>query len=101
MPFDCAPLFERSLMANIIYKPRIGNEGYSQLNWDYQEFQMMDRKKFPTDMNVTLTTDSKVVKVGIKLNYLGNESEWETRTEVSNKYREVKIDEILRRFMSL
>ena len=35
------------------------------------------------------------------LNYIGNETEWETRTEVSNKYREVTVDEILRRFMSL
>ena len=29
------------------------------------------------------------------------ETEWETRTEISNKYREVTVDEILRRFMSL
>ena len=43
----------------------------------------------------------KEVKLGIKLNYLRHETDWETRTEVSNKYREVTVDEILRRFMSL
>jgi hypothetical protein len=37
----------------------------------------------------------------MKLNYVKHESEWETRTEVSNKYREVTIDEILKRFMAL
>ena len=41
------------------------------------------------------------IKVGIKVTYLGNESEWETRTTVSDKYREVMVDEILRRFMAL
>ena len=88
-------------MANIIYKPRLEPENYSQLNWDYQEFEMLDKKKFPTNMNITVNAAKKEIKVGIKLNYLGKDSDWETRTEVSNKYREVKIDEILKRFMSL
>jgi hypothetical protein len=35
------------------------------------------------------------------LNYLGSEDNWETRTELSGKYRQVEIDEILRRFMAL
>ena len=48
-----------------------------------------------------MNTQDKEVKLGIKLNYIGHETEWETRTEVSNKYREVTIDEILNRFMSL
>ena len=52
-------------------------------------------------MKVTLNTQNKEVKLGIKLNYIGHETEWETRTEISNKYREVNIDEILRRFMAL
>jgi hypothetical protein len=89
-------------MANIIYKPRVEAEkDYTQLNWDYLDFQMLDKKKFPTDMNISVTTANKEIKVGLKLNYLGNDSEWETRTEVSNKYREVTVDEILKRFMSL
>jgi hypothetical protein len=35
------------------------------------------------------------------LKYIKQETEWEPRTEISNKYREVTVDEILRRFMSL
>jgi hypothetical protein len=35
------------------------------------------------------------------LNYIGADTEWEPRTEISNKYREVTVDEILRRFMAL
>ena len=88
-------------MANILYKDRFN--GNTQLNWDYDDFKVMENtnKKFPNSMNVTLTTQKKEVKLGIKLNYINNETEWETRTEVSNKYREVSIDEILQRFMAL
>jgi hypothetical protein len=56
---------------------------------------------FPKKSLITLTTPKKEVKLGMTLNYIEHQSEWETRTEVSNKYREVTVDEILRRFMSL
>ena len=87
-------------MANILYKDRFN--GNTQLNWDYDDFKSLEstNKKFPNSMNVTLTTQKKEVKLGIKLTYINNETEWETRTEVSNKYREVSIDEILQRFMA-
>ncbi len=86
-------------MANIMYTDKY--RGSSQLNWDYQDFQALGSKKFPTNNQILFRTSDKEVKLGILLNYIGNESEWETRTEVSNKYKEVKVDEILRRFMSL
>ena len=88
-------------MANILYKDRL--HGNTQLNWDYSNFVPMEsnNKQFPNDMNVILTTPKKEVKLGMKLNYIKHESEWETRTEISNKYREVTIDEILQRFMAL
>ena len=52
-------------------------------------------------MLVTLTMPEKEVKLGVKLNYLTNDSDWEPRTRVSDKYREVTFDEILKRFMAL
>jgi hypothetical protein len=87
-------------MANMLYKDKINNS-VSQLNWDYQEFEDLNDKKFPKKYLVTLTAPKKEVKLGMTLNYFKSDSEWETRTEVSNKYREVTIDEILNRFMSL
>ena len=89
-------------MANIIYKDRFN--GNTQLNWDYRHFTQLEdenNKKFPDDMGVTLTTPKKEIKLDIKLNYIKHETEWETRTTVSNKYREVSVDDILRRFMAL
>lgn len=86
-------------MANIIYKDRI--KGDTQLNWDYNNFEQVGAKFFPTDNAITFTTPKKEVKINIKLNYIGHESDWETRTEVSGKYKEVSVDDILRRFMAL
>jgi len=88
-------------MANISYKDRFTPDNSAQLNWDYDKFQTVSGKKFPTKHAIALTTAKKDVKLGMTLNYIGNDTEWETRTEVSNKYREVTVDEILRRFMSL
>ena len=86
-------------MANILYKDRFN--GNLQLNWDYDEFKPLTKKMYPHKHTITLTTKDKEVKLGMTLNYVGADTEWETRTLVSNKYREVSIDEILRRFMSL
>lgn len=86
-------------MANILYKDRY--RGNYQLNWDYQDFKQNGRKKFPMDHKVKFTTPDKEIKFEMILNYLGADEDWETRTEVSGKYRQVTVDEILRRFMSL
>ncbi len=86
-------------MANILYKDRFN--GNSQLNWDYDQFEELNKRLFPRKSAITLTTPGKEVKLGMTLSYIKTESEWETRTEISNKYSEVTVDEILRRFMSL
>ena len=87
-------------MANMLYRDKINNTS-SQLNWDYEEFEMVNNKQFPKKSAITFTAPNKEVKLGMTLNYIKHDTDWETRTEVSNKYREVTIDEILTRFMSL
>lgn len=86
-------------MANILYKDRY--RGNYQLNWDYLDFKQNGRKKFPMDHKVKFTTPDKEVKFEMMLNYMGADEDWEPRTEVSGKYRQVSVDEILRRFMAL
>lgn len=88
-------------MTNIIYKDRFN--GNTQLNWDYDNFEAIEntQKMFPKDMNITLTTPQKEIKLGIKLNYIGHATGWEALTRVSNKYQEVSIDKMLQRFMAL
>jgi hypothetical protein len=89
----------RLQMANILHQSK--TKGNTQLNWDYRKFERMGKKYFPSDMFIKLTTTSKEINLGLTLNYLGNESDWETRTQVSSKYSKVELDEMLSRFMSL
>ena len=89
----------RILMTNIAYRDTF--KGNTQLSWEYTEFAKLAQKMFPSNMKITLTTPEKELKLGVRLNYLSNESEWETRTKVSDKYSEVDVDQILRRFMAL
>lgn len=85
-------------MVNVMHKSQVRK---TQLNWDYKEFKPLGTKQFPTDNVITFTTGEKEVKIEMRLNYLGSDEDWETRTEVSGKYKQVMVDEILRRFMAL
>ena len=89
----------RVKMANILYNDRF--RGNYQLNWDYEDFQQYNRKYFPMEHKISFSTPDKEVKLGMTLNYMAAEENWETRTEVSSKYRQVSVEEILQRFMSL
>lgn len=89
----------RLQMANILHQSK--TKGNTQLNWDYRKFERMGKKYFPSDMLIKLTTTSKEINLGLTLSYLGNESDWEPRTQVSSKYSKVELDEMLSRFMSL
>lgn len=86
-------------MANILYKDRI--HGNSQLNWDYSDFKTFDVKSFPMENKIIFTSNNKEVKINMTLNYVGTDSDWETRTSISSKYKEVSVDDIIRRLMSL
>lgn len=88
----------RIKMTNIMYRDPY--DGNSHLNWNYLGYGILNGKLFPNDMEATLTTTKKEVKISMKLNYLKSDDQWETRTQVSEKYRQVKIDELLGRIMS-
>lgn len=89
----------RIRMSDMAYRDT--EKGATRLNWDYREFGKMGGQEFPTGMAVTLTTPERELKVDIKLNNLDNKGEWDTRTKVSDKYRQVNIDDIMRQLMSL
>ena len=86
-------------MANIMYNDRF--RGNYQLNWDYEDFQRINSKHFPMLHKVGLITPQKEIKFEMMLSKIDHEENWETRTMLSGKYRQVEVDEILRRFMAL
>jgi hypothetical protein len=86
-------------MTNIRYNDYY--RGSYQLNWDYEEFKVNERRFFPTKHLVTFTAPETEVKIEMKLNNIGKDEDWEPRTDLSGKYRQMSVDEILRRFLSL
>ena len=87
--------------AKVVFKDQ--NSGSTGLTWNYGEFSPLkeNKRQFPNDMGIVLKTTRKEVKLNLKLNSLGNDSDWEPYTEVSSRYREVTVEEILKRVMSL
>lgn len=73
----------------------------TELTWDYEDFQNAGTSYFPYKNTIEFRTGKKDVKMTIILNYVQHETEWNTRTEVSSKYKKVSVDDILRRFMAL
>ena len=85
--------------ANATYKDT--RRGNTTLTWHYGSFMPMGAKRFPMQNDVTLATPRHKVKLSYTLGDLGNDRGWETRTQLSGKYKEVKIDDILRKLSAL
>ena len=86
-------------MANMNYADSVS--GDSKLVWDYSEFKPFAGKLFPAKQRVDIITPSRSIMVNMTISHLKEDSKWEPRTKVSDKYREMSIDEILVRFMAL
>jgi hypothetical protein len=88
----------RIKMTNIMYRdPYNGN---SHMNWNYLGYGVLNGKLFPDNVEVTLGTPKKEVKLTLKLNYLKSDDQWELRTPISEKYRQVQIEDLMGRIMS-
>ena len=85
--------------ANVTYKDAA--RGDTRLTWHYGGFEQMGSHKFPTRNDVTVATPKHTVKLSYTLGGIGHDSGWETRTEVSSRYKQVKLDDILRKLSSL
>lgn len=108
--FD-APYFGYSWLASqetglikqtkVVFKDQ--NSSTTGLTWNYGGFSKLKegKRQFPDDMAIVLKTTKKEVRLDLKLNSITHESDWEPYTEVSSKYRQVTVDEILKRVLSL
>jgi len=79
--------------------------GNTRLNCLYDDFKVLGVKKFPYDMtlqmNTTATKKARNITVNIKMKNINTDDDWETRTTLSKKYKEVSVDDIMKQLMSL
>lgn len=66
------------------------------IQWNYADFTAMDSKKFPTRHSVTVNVPGRnAIKVSFQLSSPTTDADWESRTEVSSKYKRVELSDIL------
>lgn len=69
------------------------------LKWKYADFRLLDAKPFPTDIQVMFEGGKKPVKAAFALSRLSTDSDWEAHTEISKRYKKVKLEDILKQLL--
>ncbi len=67
----------------------------SQIQWQYENFKTFSRKLFPLKNIITIATSDMNIKATMTLINPTNDSDWETRTQLSGRYQQVTIEDLL------
>ena len=74
---------------------------YNYSGWERTDFVSLAGRNLPTKHHITIPNGSKPIKADLTLSNLRIDSEWEKRTQLSSRYTEVSVDELLSRIMEL
>lgn len=69
--------------------------------WERWDFVSLAGRNLPTRHRITIPNGSKPVKADLTLSGLKLDSAWETRTQLSARYAELPVEELLSRIMEL
>jgi hypothetical protein len=91
------------LMTNVEYVST--GSGASSLMWLYSDFKNIGTKLYPArqefQFSTTATKTAKNVKVTIDMSDPKDKDGWETRTQVSSKYKRVDANVLLSKLLKL
>jgi hypothetical protein len=80
-------------------------DGTTSVQCLYDNFKALGSKNFPTSIALSLSTNAtkqaRKMQIKMKLNSLDTSDDWDPRTTVSKKYKEVSVDDVLKKIMSL
>lgn len=81
----------------LLKETRIGLIGTPYgLKWKYDDFRLLEHKRFPMEMYVSFIGGKKPLEASFKLSRLSTESNWDAHTELSRKYKQVELEDILK-----
>ena len=87
--------------ANVSYG--IGTANASNASWKYETFSALGPKMFPANQTISFASkavkSNSTMKVNIRMKKLTTDSNWETRSTVSDKYAKVSAEEALKKIM--
>lgn len=89
--------FHTSADQGLLEKTEIGLRGTDYvLDWNYDDFGVLDRKPFPQHMLLTVGGVRSDLSLEMKFSRLSVDDHWEGRTKVSSRYRKVELVELLK-----
>ena len=74
------------------------DENYG-LSWRYENFRSFEQKMFPNTMKLSLQGLKKPMNATFSLSRLSVNSNWESYTKVSDKYVQVKLEDLIKRLL--
>ena len=78
------------------------NEQTSSITgWERKDFVNIAGRSLPTKHLITIPSGSKTIKADLSLSSLNTDSDWEKRTPIPSRYKEVTVDELISRIMNL
>lgn len=80
-----------------------GENGDSELEWRYSNFQSVGVKRFPAEQTFSFTTNAfqkrQQATMKIEMNEVKTDSDWEEQTTLSGKYKKVEAQDVLSKIM--
>ncbi len=94
--------FLTSIVSGLIQETNISDlDNKYTLHWKYGEFNKFAGKDFPTYMGVQVDGIKKRTSVDFRFYHMNYDSDWDTRTSIPKRYKEVAPEVLLKRLMSL
>jgi hypothetical protein len=79
--------------------------GASALRWNYDDFKSVGVKMFPAKQSFNFTTTAtkqkQTVDVTIEMNDVKTDSDWDTKTSVSDKYKKVEAQDVFGKLLNM
>ena len=69
------------------------------LSWKYENFRSLGQKQFPNTMILSFMGLKKPMNATFSLSRLAANSNWESYTKVSDKYEQVKLEDLIKRLL--
>ncbi|MCD8312796.1 MAG: DUF4292 domain-containing protein [Bacteroidales bacterium] len=81
------------------------NSGSTEFGCTYDSFKSLGTKNFPTDITLNLHSDvikgTNTLSMKIAISSMDTSDDWETYTDVSSKYKQVSVQDVMKKIMSL
>ena len=97
------PMSAQILGAKVNYASQ--SHGASTLAWAYSDFRAVGVKQFPATQKFTFTTSAtkktQTATVTIRMDEVTTKDKWDAETKVSDRYKQIPAQDILKKIMSL